>query len=238
MTRIQPVQPSEAGPLTRVVLRTARRKTGQLAGRQTDRMIEPLEVFAHAPRLLLGYGMMELANEKVARVEPRLKELAQLKAATLSHCEYCIDIGSSIARRSGLSDEQLLALPTYRDSDLFSELEKLVLDYASGISATPVDVSEELFAALRRHFDEAQLVELTSVIALENFRGRFNLALGIGAAGFSEGMVCAVPETRPASSGERARPAPGAQAAGAQTADGPATDGPAAGAQATVAHGG
>jgi 4-carboxymuconolactone decarboxylase len=228
MTRIQPVQPSDAGPLTRVVLRTARRKTGQLAGRHTDKMIEPLEVFAHAPRLLLGYGMMELANEEVGRVEPRLKELAQLKAATLSHCEYCIDIGSSIARRSGLSDEQLLALPSYRDSNLFSDLEKLVLDYASGISATPVDVSDELFAALREHFDEAQLVELTSVIALENFRGRFNLALGIGAAGFSEGMVCAVPETRPASNGERAQPETGVQAA----------DGPATGAQATVAHGG
>jgi len=218
MTRIQPVQPSEAGPLTRVVLRTARRKTGQLAGRHTDKMIEPLEVFAHAPRLLLGYGMMELATEKVGRVEPRLKELAQLKAATLSHCEYCIDIGSSIARRSGLSDEQLLALPCYRDSALFSDLEKLVLDYASGISVTPVDVSDELFAALREHFDEPQLVELTSVIALENFRGRFTLALGIGAAGFSEGMVCAVPETRPTSNGARAQTQTGARAQDARPA--------------------
>ena len=218
MTRIQPVQPSEAGPLTRVVLRTARRKTGQLAGRHTDKMIEPLEVFAHSPRLLLGYGMMELANEKARRVEHRLKELAQLKAATLSHCEYCIDIGSSIARRSGLSDEQLLALPCYRDSALFSDLEKLVLDYASGISVTPVDVSDELFAALREHFDEAQLVELTSVIALENFRGRFNLALGIGAAGFSEGMVCAVPETRPTSNGERAQTVTRARAGGPEPA--------------------
>jgi 4-carboxymuconolactone decarboxylase len=231
-----------------VVLRTARRKTGQLAGRHTDKMIEPLEVFAHAPRLLLGYGMMELANEKVGRVEPRLKELAQLKAATLSHCEYCIDIGSSIARRSGLSDDQLLALPTYSDSDLFSDLEKLVLDYASGISATPVDVSDELFAALREHFDEAQLVELTSVVALENFRGRFNLALGIGAAGFSEGMVCAVPETRPTSDDEHAQPAPaapaagaeaaGAQASGAQASGAQAAGARAAGARAAVVHGG
>jgi len=204
MTRIQPVQPSEAGPLTRAVLRIARRKTGQLAGRQTDQMIEPLEVFAHAPGLLIGYGMMELATERAGRVEHRLKELAQLKAAALTQCEYCIDIGSSIARRSGLSDEQLLALPHYRDSELFSEQEKLVLDYAVAISATPVDVADELFSALREHFDDAQLVELTSVIALENFRGRFNLALGIGAAGFSEGMVCAVPETRPTVAGEQA----------------------------------
>jgi len=69
-----------------------------------------------------------------------------------------------------------------------------VLDYAAGMSRTPVTVSDELFARLRSHFDEGQLVELTHLIALENLRGRFNLALGIGAAGFSEGMVCARPE--------------------------------------------
>jgi alkylhydroperoxidase family enzyme len=97
-------------------------------------------------------------------------------------------------RRSGLSDEQLLALPRYRESELFTDLEKLVLDYAVAMSRAPVDVPDELFAQLREHFDEAQLVELTYVIALENLRGRFNLALGVGAAGFSEGMVCAVPE--------------------------------------------
>lgn len=49
------------------------------------------------------------------------------------------------------------------------------------------------FERLREHFDEAKITELTHVIALENLRGRFNLALGIGAAGFSAGMVCAVP---------------------------------------------
>jgi AhpD family alkylhydroperoxidase len=197
MTRIERLPHSKAGPVTRLTLRIARRKTGQLAGRDTERMIEPLELFAYAPRLLFGYGMLELANEKVSKVDHRLKELAQLKAATLTNCEYCIDIGSSIARRAGLSDEQLLALPHYRDSDLFSDLDKLVLDYAVGMSSTPVDVSDELFGALREQFDEAQMVELTSVIALENLRGRFNLALGIGAAGFSEGMVCAIPERSP-----------------------------------------
>lgn len=63
------------------------------------------------------------------------------------------------------------------------------------MSRTPVDVPDSLFDQLREHFDDAQLVELTHFIAIENMRGRFNLALGIGAAGFSEGMVCAVPET-------------------------------------------
>ena len=82
-------------------------------------------------------------------------------------------------------------------SPLFSELGKLVLDYAVGMSRTPVEVSDELFDRLRQHFDDGQLVELTHHIALENMRGRFNLALGIGSAGFSEGMVCAVPAVHP-----------------------------------------
>lgn len=193
MTRIEGM-PSKAGPLTRLTLRISRRKVAQLTGRETERMIEPLQAYARAPRLLLGYGMLEAASAKLDRVEDSLKKLAELKAAALTNCEYCIDIGSQIARRAGVSEEQLLALPRYRDSGLFDPVQVLVLDYATAMSRTPVAVSDELFAELRSHFDEAQIVELTNIIALENMRGRFNLALGIGSAGFSAGMVCAVPE--------------------------------------------
>jgi 4-carboxymuconolactone decarboxylase len=145
--------------------------------------------------VLSAYGKLEQATAKLDRLEERFRALAELKAATLTNCEYCIDLGSQVARRWGLSDEQLLALPSYRDSPLFDDVEKLVLDYAVGMSRTPVEVSDRLFAGLQRHFDEAQIVELTHLIALENLRGRFNLALGVGAAGFSKGMVCAVPAT-------------------------------------------
>jgi AhpD family alkylhydroperoxidase len=199
MTRIAGVSGREAGPFVKVAYFFTRRQIARLTGRETERMIEPLEMYAHVPGLLRGYGRLEQATAKLHRFDERLKVLAELKAATLTHCEYCIDMGSQIARRSGLSDEQLLALPSYRTSALFTDLEKLVLDYAVGMSRTPVEVSDALFAELRKHFDDAQLVELTHVIALENMRGRFNLALGIGAAGFSEGMVCAVPATTPAS---------------------------------------
>jgi AhpD family alkylhydroperoxidase len=194
MSRIERVGPRQAGPLTGLVLRLARRKTRQLAGRETEGMIGPLEAYAQRPRLLLGYGLLEDATARLDRVPERLKVLAELKAAAMTSCEYCIDIASQIGRRAGMSDEQLLALGRYRDSDLFDELEKLVLDYAVGMSRTPVDVPDELFAQLQGCFDDGQLVELTNVIALENMRGRFNLALGFGSAGFSEGMVCALPE--------------------------------------------
>jgi AhpD family alkylhydroperoxidase len=195
MARITGVSARKAELGVKLAYRFTRRSVARLTGRQPDRMLEPLELYAHAPGLLLGYAMLEWATAKLHRLDERLKNLAELQAATLTQCEYCIDFGSQVARRSGLSDEQLLALPAYQTSALFTDLEKLVLDYAVGMSRTPVEVSDALFAKLREHFDDAQLVELTHVIALENLRGRFNLALGIGAAGFSEGMVCAVPAT-------------------------------------------
>jgi AhpD family alkylhydroperoxidase len=194
MSRIDGVHARSAGLMVKVIYHLARRQTTRMTGQSPDRMIEPLEMYAHAPRLLIGYGMLEGATGKLNRVEKRLKALAELKAAALTNCEYCVDIGSQIARRAGVTDDQLLALPHHRESELFSELEKLVIDYAVGVSSTPVAVSEELFASLREHFDDAQMVELTNVIAVENMRGRFNLALGIDSAGFTAGMVCAVPE--------------------------------------------
>ena len=118
-------------------------------------MLEPLQVYAQVPGLLRGVAGLEQATAKLYRLDTRLKYLAELKAATLTQCEYCIDLGSQVARRSGLSDEHLSALPHYRTSPLFTELEKLVLDYAVGMSRTPVEVSDELFAELRRHLDEA-----------------------------------------------------------------------------------
>jgi AhpD family alkylhydroperoxidase len=187
------------GPRARLIYYFTRRSLGRLAGREPERMLEPLQMFAYSPALLNAYARLEQATAGLHRVDKRLSDLAELKAATLVSCEYCIDLGSQVARRrSGLTDEQLLALPRYRDSELFTDTEKLVLDYAAGMCRTPVDVPDALFARLREHFDEAQLVELTYVIALENLRGRFNLALGVGPAGFSDGMVCAPPD-RPVS---------------------------------------
>lgn len=136
---------------------------------------------------------LEQATAKLHRLDKRLHALAELKAATLTHCEYCIDMGSAISRQWGLTDEEILALPSYQTSPLFSELDKLVLDYAIGMTRTPVDVPDKLFDKLRQHLDDGQIVELTHHIALENMRGRFNLALDIGSAGFSDGMVCAIP---------------------------------------------
>jgi 4-carboxymuconolactone decarboxylase len=197
VARINGVSSGQAGLYIKIAYYFTRRSIAKLTGRETERMIEPLEVYAHVPVLFKGYAKLEQATAKLHRLDKRLHALAELKAATLTQCEYCIDMGSAISRQWGLTDEEILALPRYQASPLFSELDKIVLDYAVGMSRTPVEVPGELFDRLHQHLDDGQIVELTHHIALENMRGRFNLALGIGPAGFSYGMVCAVPVVHP-----------------------------------------
>jgi alkylhydroperoxidase family enzyme len=105
-----------------------------------------------------------------------------------------MDIGSAVGRAEGVTEAQLRDMARYRESDAFTPLERLVIDYAAAITTTPVEVREMLFLELRRHFDEAQMVELTASIAWENYRARFDHALGVEAQGFSEGSYCVLPE--------------------------------------------
>ena len=107
-----------------------------------------------------------------------------------------MDIGSAVGREHGITAEQIANLSRYRTDFNFSDLERLILEYADAMTRTPVEVSDALFARLRERFSEAQLVELTSAIAWENYRARFDHAFGIEAENFAEGAVCAMPAHR------------------------------------------
>jgi alkylhydroperoxidase family enzyme len=105
-----------------------------------------------------------------------------------------MDIGSAVGRELGVTEEQLRDLPRYRESEAFSEEERLAIDLAVEMAKAPVEVPPGLMERLREHFDEAQLVELAAAIAWENFRARFNRVFGVQPVGFSEGAFCALPE--------------------------------------------
>jgi alkylhydroperoxidase family enzyme len=194
MPRLQGVSDRDAGLSAKIAFFFTKRKLAQMTGLETAGMLEPLRMYAHIPRLLNAYGKLEQAEAKLDVLRPRQRALAELKAATTVRCEYCIDLGSQIARQWGIADAELLALSDYHNADCFSEEDKLILQYATAISRTPVEVSDQLFDALRAHFDTAQLVGLTHVITLGNLRARFNVALDIGSSGFSGGRVCALPD--------------------------------------------
>jgi AhpD family alkylhydroperoxidase len=205
MARIEGVSKSKAGPMVRLVYRLGPRMMKKLTGRapQNGSGIEPIEIWAHQPKMMLGMGKFNHAVRKGKSVDERLKNLVELKGAQMIGCEFCVDLGSQICRNSGLSDEELLALPRYRSSVQFTEREKLALDYAVAVMRTPVEVTDELFARIKEHFSDEQLVEITALLTVVNF-DRFTAAFGIGSAGFSEGMVC-VPPDRPAAEPALAR---------------------------------
>jgi alkylhydroperoxidase family enzyme len=96
----------------------------------------------------------------------------------------------------GVTEQQLLDLHRYETSEAFDDLERAALDLAVAMAQTPAEIPADLVARLRRHLDEAQLVELAAAIAWENYRARFNRVFGVQSSGFSEGAFCVVPEHR------------------------------------------
>jgi 4-carboxymuconolactone decarboxylase len=184
--------------MVKLVYRLGPRMMKKLTGRapQTGSGLEPMELWAHQPKMMIGMGKFNQAVRKGKSVDERLKNLIELKGAQMIGCEYCVDLGSQICRNNGLSDDELLALPHHQQSDLFTNREKLALNYTVAVMRTPVEVTDELFTQMKEHFTNEQLVEITALLTVVNI-DRFNAAFGVGPAGFSEGMVC-VPPDRPA----------------------------------------
>ncbi len=86
--------------------------------------------------------------------------------------------------QAGADEEKIREVPTWRDSARFSAMERAALEYAEAMTITGQRASDELFARLKTFFDEAQIVEMTAAVALENFRSKFNVPLGVEAQGF------------------------------------------------------
>ncbi len=93
--------------------------------------------------------------------------------------------------RAGASADKVAQVVSARTSALFDDRERAALEYAETMTRTGERMTDELFSRVRAYFTEAQVVELTAAVALENFRSKFNVALGIEAQGF-----CAIPAPR------------------------------------------
>jgi alkylhydroperoxidase family enzyme len=81
-------------------------------------------------------------------------------------------------------EAKLAEVASWRESRLFTEAERAALDYAERMTITGRTIDDAFFAELKRHYSEAEIVELTAAIALENFRSKLNPALGVEAQGF------------------------------------------------------
>lgn len=147
-------------------------------------VLNPTRWWGRMPRLFwlvaLFVGYLE---RKKARLDPTLRALLMTRVSQQCDCAFCIDANSlRLAQRCGAMDK-VLALEAWRTSALFTPAERAALDYAEAMTATPPRISEAQKHELHCHFNDAQITEMTALVAFQNLSARLNAALEIPSQG-------------------------------------------------------
>ncbi len=150
-----------------------------------------LYVFWHNRKVLNSVLRFEKKVTKYDALDPHLKTYAQLATAGAIGCSWCLDFGYFLAHTEGLQLEKVREVPRWRESEVFTDLERDVMDYSEAMTATPPTVTDRMVDHLTEQLGEAAVVELTMMVAIENERSRFNAAMGLESQGYSE--VCELP---------------------------------------------
>ncbi|MEV6738144.1 carboxymuconolactone decarboxylase family protein [Streptomyces sp. NPDC051104] len=159
--------------------------------RTYGKVLDPGKALAHQPRVLWSDLRFEQWVAKWNKMDPDLKALAEMASAAAIGCAWCMDFGYWVSRERGMAREKLVDVPRWRDSDVYTELERDVMEYAEAMTATPPAVDDVLAARLLGRLGEPAFVELTAMVAVENLRSRTNSALGLTSQGFKDS--CDVP---------------------------------------------
>jgi alkylhydroperoxidase family enzyme len=147
---------------------------------------EPVEVLWHNPEVATSTLAFSGRLGECHAADESLKTFAHMAVAAQVGCSWCLDINSFQALNQGLDMAKASQVPRWRDSDVFTPLERDVLAYAEAMTATPTTVSDELYGALLARLGPAALVELTAVVAHANMATRSNTAHGIASQGYSD----------------------------------------------------
>lgn len=157
--------------------------------------LAPGLVMGHNPGVLKAYVALERGLERARHLDPRLEMLAVMTSAARLGCAWCMDFGYWAAREGGLDDATLADVASWRDSARFTPLERRVMEYAETMSDDARDVTDAQVRELVDALGDAAAVELTMMIAVENMRSRFNLAMGLTSQGFRDRCDAPVPRT-------------------------------------------
>lgn len=111
---------------------------------------------------------------KDSGLEPKLRELVKTRASQINRCAYCIDMHTKDARAIGESEQRLYGLNAWRETPFYTDRERAALEWTEELTLLPGrDVSDELYARMKEHFSDAELVALTLAVALINTWNRF-----------------------------------------------------------------
>jgi alkylhydroperoxidase family enzyme len=146
---------------------------------------EPVGVAWHNRKALNLSFSLGRKVQKLDQCDENLKSFAHMATASLIGCSFCLDFGYFHAHNEGLDVIKAREVPRWRESDVFTSLERDVMEYAEAMTQTPPTVTNELSARLLKALGPAALVELTTVIGLANLMARSNTAFGVRSQGFS-----------------------------------------------------
>ncbi|MFJ7255074.1 carboxymuconolactone decarboxylase family protein [Streptomyces sp. NPDC098085] len=166
------------------------------SNRTYGKVIDPLRTAAHHTGVLRAGIRFELAVGRWKKLDPQLKALAVMTSAATVGCSWCIDFGYWENHRHGVDPRKLRDVPVWHESEAHTPLERDVMAYAEAMSLTPPEVGHELVERLRTTLGEAALVELTTMVSVENMRSRTNSALGLTSQGFKDRCEAERPANR------------------------------------------
>ncbi|GGS19041.1 hypothetical protein GCM10010252_68070 [Streptomyces aureoverticillatus] len=152
--------------------------------RAYGKVLDPGRAMAHHRRALWSYLRFEQSVAKWHKLDADLKALAVMASAASIGCSWCMDFGYWENHGRGMDPRKLHDVPLWRESDVYTPLERDVMAYAEAMTANPPEVDDELADRLLARLGEAAFVELTMMVAVENLRSRFNSAMGLTSQGF------------------------------------------------------
>lgn len=147
-------------------------------------------MWQHRP-VLRSFMRLGREVQKWNELDPNLKSFAHMAVAARVGCSFCLDFAYFAAHNDGLDELKASEVPRWRESTVFTPLEREVMEYAEAMTDTPPRVTDELSARLLEQLGAPALVELGAVVGFANLTARGNVALGVESQGFSK--VCALP---------------------------------------------
>lgn len=164
---------------------------GAAAKRFSKKMLgevpEQLEVMWHNKAVLMTMMGLSKKAKKWKECDENLKAFAHMATMALIGCRFCLDLGYFMAHHEGLDVDKAREVPCWRESDVFTPLERDVMEYAEAMSQTPPAVTDELSARLLKSLGAPALIELTAYVTMANMAARMNIAIGpFGSQGFAE----------------------------------------------------
>ena len=167
MARLPYVESEAASPEQQEVLGKVTQKSGKIAN--------IWKLWSHSPQTLEAFLPFNKSLSK-GTLDPKLRELAYVKASQINDCAYCGNAHKTSGLRVGVTEQQVQEIGNYAASSAFSPLEKLVLQYTEELTKTAKS-SDEIVAELKKHLSPRDIVELNLTVGTANLTNRFNMSL-------------------------------------------------------------